>query len=102
MAIVFSARVGAELSGEKRVGPPVPQVLETEVDGEISLYDPATENVTILNGTASDVWLLCDGQHTATEIVDLLASAYGVEVDQIRDEVTRTIEAFVETGLLPA
>ena len=90
------------MSGDKRVGPPVPQILETDVDGEISLYDPTNENVTILNGTASDVWLLCDGQHSAEEIVDLLASSYGVDADQIRDEVTRTIEEFVETGLLPA
>lgn len=90
------------MSGDQRVGPPVPQILETELDGEISLYDPENENVTILNDTASDVWLLCDGEHSAEEIVNLLASSYGVNADQIRDEVTRTIDEFIETGLLPA
>lgn len=90
------------MSSDKRIGPPVPQILETEVDGEISLYDPENENVTILNDTASDVWLLCDGEHSAEEIVNLLASSYGVNADQIRDEVTRTIDEFVEAGLLPA
>lgn len=80
----------------------MPHILETEVDGEISLYDPANENVTILNGTASDVWLLCDGQYSAEEIVNLLASSYGVSAEQIQDEVTRTVDDFVEAGLLTA
>lgn len=90
------------MSGEKKVGPPVPQILETEVDGEISLYDPGNESVTILNGTASDVWMLCDGEHSAEEIVSLLASSYDVDADQIRDAVTRAIDEFVESGLLRA
>lgn len=90
------------MTGESKVGPPASRILETEVDGEISLYDPENENVTILNDTASDVWLLCDGEHSAEEIVNLLASSYGVGTDQIRDEVTRTIDEFMEAGLLPA
>lgn len=90
------------MSGDKKVGPPVPQILETEVDGEISLYEPGSESVTILNGTASDVWMLCDGEHSTEEIVSLLASSYGIDADQIRDEVTRAIDEFVEAGLLSA
>lgn len=90
------------MSGSQRVGPPASRILETEVDGEISLYDPENENVTILNDTASDVWLLCDGEHSTEEIVNLLASSYGVGADQIRDEITRTIDEFMEAGLLPA
>lgn len=90
------------MSGDKKVGPPVPQILETEVDGEISLYEPSKESVTILNGTASDVWTLCDGEHSVEEIVSLLASSYGVDAHQIRDEVTRAIDEFIETGLLSA
>ncbi len=86
----------------KKVGPPVPQILETEIDGDISLYNPGNESVTILNGTASDVWMLCDGEHSAEEIISLLASSYGVDVERIRDEVTRAIDEFVEAELLSA
>jgi len=89
------------LSGDTRVGPPAPHILETEVEGEISLYDPRKENVTILNGTASDVWLLCDGTRSTDEIVELLASSYGVDAGQIKGEVTATIDQFVAAGLLP-
>lgn len=85
---------------EGKVGPPAPKILETEVDGEISIYNPANEQVTILNGTASDVWLLCDGEQTQDEIVSLLASSYQVDEDEIRDEVADAIEEFQNAGLL--
>lgn len=88
------------LGDNDRVGPPAQQVLETELDGEISLYNPATEQVTILNGTASDVWLLCDGEHTVEEITELLASSYEVDEKEIRDDVTSTIERLYDSGLL--
>ncbi|HJQ76388.1 MAG TPA: PqqD family protein [Acidimicrobiia bacterium] len=88
------------LGDNDRVGPPAQQVLETELDGEISLYNPATEQVTILNGTASDVWLLCDGEHTVEEITELLASSYEVDEKEIRDDVISTIERLYDSGLL--
>lgn len=86
--------------GDNRVGPPVPQILETEIDGDISLYNPSTEQVTVLNGTASDVWLLCDGEHTCEEIKGLLASSYQVDTAEISDDVERAIDLFRESGLL--
>lgn len=85
---------------EGKVGPPASNILETEVDGEISLYNPTNEQVTVLNGTASDVWLLCDGEHTQDEIVILLASSYQVDEDEIKDEVADAIEEFQNAGLL--
>ena len=84
----------------ERVGPPSQQVLETEIDGEISLYNPANERVTVLNGTASDVWLLCDGEHTASEIKQLLASSYQIVEAEISDDVERTITQLRESGLI--
>ena len=85
---------------ESKIGPPVAHLLETEIDDEISLYDPRTEQVVVLNKTASDVWRLSDGESDLDEISRLLASAYGVDVDQIRGEVKETIRSFVEHGLL--
>ena len=58
----------------QRVGPPAPQVVETEVDGDVCLYDPTSERVAVLNATASDVWRLADGTFTISEISELLAS----------------------------
>lgn len=90
------------MSGENRVGPPASEVLETDVDGEISLYNPANESVTILNGTASDVWVLCDGDHTVDEIKQLLAASYGTTPEAVSDDIDRTIDEFRTAGLLQA
>jgi len=94
------AKWGLLVTGKKTIGPPTSHVMETEVDGDISLYDPTTESVTVLNSTASDVWLLCDGSHTAEEITNLLASSYKVSRDSIVDDVARTIEKLTESGLI--
>jgi hypothetical protein len=85
---------------QQRIGPPPPQILETEIDEEISLYDPLTENVLVLNLTASDIWRLSDGDSTFDQILHLLAGAYGVAPHQIRDEVEETIRNLQEQGFL--
>ena len=84
----------------EQVGPPRPNLLETEVDGDISIYDPGSERVVVLNQTASDVWRLTDGQHTINEIVELLARAYQVDVHSISDDVGQAVEGFVDAGLI--
>jgi hypothetical protein len=83
-----------------RVGPPRPHVIETEIGDEISLYDPTTERVMVLNTTASDVWRLADGEHTVAELVDLLARAYQVDPGSIREDVRRAVDRLAEEGLL--
>ena len=83
-----------------KIGPPLAHLLETEIDDEISLYDPLTEQVVVLNQTASDIWRLSDGQSDLDQITRLLASAYGVAVDEIRVQVEDTVQSFQEHGLL--
>ena len=84
-----------------RVGPPPPHVIETDVQGDIGLYDARHERVLVLNRTASDVWLLCDGLHTLDEIIDLLARAYGTKPSAIRSDVETTLDRFLTEGFLP-
>ena len=75
-------------------------VIETELDGDISIYDPTRESVTVLNSTASDIWRLADGEHTVDQIVDLLAGAYQVEPEAIRQQVKDAVQELVDGGLL--
>lgn len=82
------------------VGPASSHVLETEIDGDISLYDPKNEEVTILNGTASDIWRLADGTQTMEEITTLLASSYQVDPQDIAEEVAKTITNLSNAGLI--
>lgn len=86
---------------EKRVvGPAVSHIIETEVDEDISLYNPRTEQVVVLNGTASDIWRLADGSRTVEEISSLLASSYGVSPDSIAADVEKTVEELSKAGLI--
>lgn len=82
------------------MGPAGTHILETEIGDEVSLYDPKTEQVTVLNGTASDIWRLADGEHDVDEIVRLLAASYQVSPESIAREVSATVDRFIEAGLL--
>ncbi|MBW3548201.1 MAG: PqqD family protein [Actinobacteria bacterium] len=83
-----------------KVGPPAAHIEESEVDGRISLFDPQSQEVSLLNDTASDVWRLCDGTSTLDQVIELMAKAYGVKPDAIGDEVRATVETFYGKGLL--
>jgi hypothetical protein len=83
-----------------RVGPRRIDVVETEVDGDISLFNPHTQRAFVLNSTASDVWRLCDGEHTVDEIVEILAGAYATSPGAIAAEVEGTVRMFRHNGLL--
>lgn len=88
------------MDNAQRVRRPSPKLVETEIDGDISLYHPPTEQVTVLNGTASDVWRLCDGDLTVDEITELLARAYGVDSAAIAEHVEDAIRQFEKANLL--
>jgi hypothetical protein len=58
--------------------------------------------VVVLNATASDVWRLCDGDQTLDEIVDLIASAYSMQPETVRGDVTDTVNRLIDEGFLPS
>ena len=81
-------------------GPPRRYLIETEIGENISLYDPRTERVMVLNTTASDIWRLLDGDLTVEEVIRLLARAYQVDPTSIRDDVVAIVDRLVFEGLL--
>lgn len=85
-----------------RIGPSSPDTTELELDGRIHVYSPVTQQLVALNETASDVWRLCDGEHSGEEVVQLLSRSYDVDADLVRADVLAALERFVELGLLPA
>lgn len=82
------------------IGPPAAGVMEREVGGCVVLLSPDQSEVLVLNETASDVWRLVDGELTLSDIVSLLARAYGMDPQAICDEVAATIHRFEENGLV--
>ncbi len=88
------------MTAEELIGPTAGHLIETEVEGDIGLYDPSTEEVVVLNETASDIWRLCDGDLSLDGIVARLATAYGIAEAEIRDEVGDTIDDFRRRGFI--
>lgn len=84
-----------------RVGPPVATAVFTEIEGRISVLNPQTDRVLMLNETASDIWRLADGEHSLEEVVGLLAQAYGVDRATIRPEVEGAVATLRAEGFLP-
>jgi PqqD family protein of HPr-rel-A system len=75
-------------------------ILEADVDGDLSVYNPESEQVTVLNSSATEIWRLIDGRLSLTEIVDRLAESYDVDPDTIMDEVQQTVTSLTEAGLV--
>lgn len=84
----------------RKVGRPPPGLSEVDLDGETSLFDPRTGQAFALNRTASDIWALADGTSTIEDLVDVLARAYAVAPEQIRDDVVATVDALEQAGVL--
>jgi uncharacterized protein (DUF2126 family) len=82
------------------LGPPRATVQALELDGDISLYDSATSQAVVLNGTASAIWRLLDGTRDAAAVLAALAGGYGVAAAVIRADVERTLAELAATGML--
>jgi hypothetical protein len=88
------------MSDENLLPRPRPDLVETEIGTEISIYDPAAERVTLLNQTASDIWRLVDGATSVDEIADLLGAAYDTPAKAIQTDVHAAISSFRAADLL--
>ena len=70
------------------------------MDDELLLFHPAQTKVLYCNETASLIWQLCDGTHSASEIAALLAEAYPESADAISGDVAATLQRFLKHGAL--
>ena len=85
---------------EPRVGPPLEDVTVVEVEGRISIYNPRTEEVVSLNGTASAVWSLSTGDLSLNQIVEALAQTYSISAHDIRPDVVSAVDRLLAHGLI--
>jgi hypothetical protein len=83
-----------------RLAPARDDFTVVEVEGEMSLLHPGTHRVLVLNRTATDVWLLCDGEHDLPEVVALLGTAYGVSAESIAAEVGTVVDELLDEGFV--
>ncbi len=73
------------------LGPPDARLLVTEIDGTVTIYDPARSEVHLLNESATAVWRLLDGRRTVADVTAAVAALYGVDADEVAPHVERAV-----------
>ena len=76
-----------------------PDVTLQRVGREAILHDGQNGQAHVINGTAAQLWELCDGR-SLEELVAAFAAVYGREPATVADDVSRTLARFDELGLL--
>jgi len=75
-------------------------VLFRQVDDEWVVFDPAANELHVLNLSAALIWSHCTGEHSPQQIAEALRDAYGLEREQAAADVGAALERFREAGLL--
>ena len=79
---------------------PVPKADGRDLGDEYLFYDRAGDRVHVLNETAREVFILCDGQRTTEEVGFAFAESHEAEAEQARRDAAAVLEQLVELGLI--
>ncbi len=79
---------------------PTPASEGTDLGDEYIFYDRGGDRVHVLNGTAREIFLLCDGKRTEEEIVEAFTAKYDVEKATARQDTLDTLAQLRELGVL--
>ena len=71
-----------------------------DLGDEYIFYDPQGHKLHVLNGTAREIYLLCDGKNTIEEIAAALAKRYEVDRDTVLQDTREALERLLELGLV--
>jgi PqqD family protein of HPr-rel-A system len=74
--------------------------LEKDLSGEYLFYDHRGERVHVLNGTAREIYLLCDGALTAREIAAALREQFDVDEETALRDVGEALGRLRDAGLV--
>jgi len=82
-------------------------VTSRDINGELLILDRRLEQVHQLNSTACYIWLRCDGNTTVAEVVASMAHDFGLQTEDVSNDVMQIISQFrvlqlLESDLPPA
>ena len=98
MSDELATRRDLDRSARPRQNPDV--VLET-AGRDTLLYDPRTDSVHALNPAARQVWDLCDGEHTPSDMAAHLRARFSAGPEHDVDaDVQGALALFVREGLI--
>lgn len=79
---------------------PVESVHAVELDGELVLYNAATNRAARLDPRASLIWRVLDGTVTVAELVDDLSDVFETDRDVVRVDVASMLAELHDLGFL--
>jgi PqqD family protein of HPr-rel-A system len=71
-----------------------------QVDEEWVVFDPAANQLHVLNLTAALIWSHLDGDSTPEQIAATVEDAFGIDAEQAAADVAAALEDFRSAGLL--
>lgn len=78
-----------------------PEVFTKETDEKLVLYDAGMEAVHILNRTAYLIWELCDGQHTISDIEEIMRDRFSIDHEyDLMNDIDQAVQQLLVKGLL--
>jgi hypothetical protein len=71
-----------------------------DLGDEYLFYDRDRDQVHVLNGTAREIFLLCDGTRSVTEIAEAFSEKYRADAGTARLDAERIIRELADLGVL--
>ncbi len=71
-----------------------------DLGDEYLFYDNDRDQVRVLNGSAREIFLLCDGIRTVAEVADAFSKQCGAEAAAARGDAEEIIRELADLGLL--
>ena len=71
-----------------------------EIEEDFVVYDPVTDQTTLLNISAAAVLDLCDGARTLDDITTEIGRLFQSEREAVGQEVERVLQGMASRGLL--
>ncbi len=88
------------MTAERARPRPADGVRGKDLGSEYMFYDEDSDKHHILNGTAREIFLLCDGTRTEDEVVDEMLPDLEVDEVTLRRDVAKIIEDLLKLKLL--
>lgn len=73
---------------------------QTDLGDEYLFYDAESDRMHVLNGTAREIYLLCDGSRSFEEVARAFASRYEVEPEVAVRDARQILDQLAALGLV--
>ncbi len=73
-----------------------------DLGDEYIFLDAAGDKLHILNGSAREILLLCDGRRTVGAVAQAMAERFRIDLDRALADAQATVDKLIELGLLAA